>query len=1057
MAGIFGSSTATPPSITPRVQTSVQGRPRNIGAGLNRFAGNVIWYGDFKSTPASSGGKGAGGSGKGSTGSYTYSVSFMVSFGEPLAAFNTVFNGNQIDFLVPPSAQVLADLQTLGITPSYGNSYGATFLLGDYAQNPWSYLVSAHPSQALAYRGEALMALANLGLGNSPSLPNFTIEGLWPINSDIPALGPDANPADWVTAFLTNPDWGAGFPQALLGSMAAYQSWARATGMLISPVLTDQTSGNSHLGDIMKGTVADFRWSSGLLTVVPYGDTPVTGNGYTFTPATTPIYDIMPTDYLENQGNLGSASGKSKIAISRKDPAQVTSRVQVEYLDRSNLYNPVTIYDSDDASIIATNRLRLSDLRAHHFFCLGSAASMSAALQMHREKVVTTYQFTLSADFILPDVLDILTLTEPRLVLVKQPVRILEIVENSDHTLTFTCEEFLGSVAAPLYARQMSLGAARNNNVDPGQINPPIIFEPTDELGNGLEVWAAVSGQNTALWGGCNVWASYDPNGSFAQIGTINGPARMGLATSTLPTVAANVAGQTIDNTNTLAVSLVESAGALASGSNVDMTGLNTACYVDGEIIAYQNATLTGAYAYSLAPLVRGAFGSPISAHAVGAAFARLDNTIFKFSYPQARIGQTIYLKFQSFNIYGGGLQDLSTLGQVPYIITGAALASPLPNISNLRAYFEAGVMKVFWDEIEDFRPAQYEIRKGSTWASALKVVTQAHPPFIAFGDDNFWVSAVSQPVSGLTVYSETPQSITIAGALLSQNIVQSYDEQALGWGGVMSNGVATQGVNPTAFLRLGGSGNILTDADVLHTPDVLNYGGVIASGTYEISPAHWIDVGYVAECLVGASYVGTGGPVGQDILAVADFLGMPDVLGGMSAALVDVHVEISIAQSNSNDVFALPDAFNTGDPSNDVFAGSQSFSPWQKFVPGVYVGRVFKFRVVLTSIDGQAIAYCLAFSYQVTVPARTDNYMQQAIPNTGLTITFKPDGAAAAGAFNGGPNNHATPAVSVDGQFQTGDTYQITGLSLSQLTIVFYDNTGTAVARTADIHVQGY
>lgn len=388
-------------------------------------------------------------------------------------------------------------------------------------------------------------------------------------------------------------------------------------------------------------------------------------------------------------------------------------------------------------------------------------------------------------------------------------------------------------------------------------------------------------------------------------------------------------------------------------------------------------------------------------------------------------------------------------------VIVGAGF--PLGNITNLRAYFEAGVMKVFWDEIIDFRPVEYEIRKGSSWNAALFVVRQAHPPFIAFGDDTFWVSAVSQPVPGVTVYSATPSSIVITGALLSQNIVRSYDEQALGWGGIMSNGVATQGVNPTAFLRLGGAGNILTDADVLNTPDVLNYGGVIASGTYEIDPTHWVDVGYVGECLIGATCVGTGGPVGQDILSVTDFLNLPDVLGGMSAVFVDVHAEIAIAQSDSNDVFALPDAFNTGDPSNDVFAGSTSFSPWQKFVPGVYVGQVFKFRVVLTTFDGQTIAYCLGFSFQVTVPARTDNYMQQAVPNTGLTITFKPDGATAAGAFNGGPNGHNLPAVSVDGQFQTGDTYQITGLSLSQLTITFYDNTNTAVARTADIHVQGY
>jgi hypothetical protein len=672
MAGIFGGSsgTGTKPSINPRIQTSVQGRPRAIGAGLNRFAGNVIWNGDFKSTPASQGGKGAGGSGKGSSGSYTYSVSFIVSFGETLAQFNTLFNGNQIDFMVSPSAQVLADLAALGITPTYGNTYGGTYLLGDYAQAAWSYLTSAHPSQALAYRGEAIACFANLGLGSSPSLPNFTLEGLWPINTDVPALGPDANPADWVTSFLSNGDWGAGFPVALLGDLTAYRTWCRATGLMISPVLTDHSAANSHLSDIMKGTIADFRWSSGLLTIVPYGDTAVTGNGYTFTPATTPIYAVGPADYLENQGSLGSASGKSSVAVSRKDPAQILNRVQVEYLDRSNLYNPTVLYDSDDASIIASKRLRLSDLRAHHFFCLGGAASMSAALQLHREKVVATYQFTLPATFILVDPLDILTITEPNLGLVAQPVRVIEIVENSDHTLTLTAEEFLGTVSSPLYARQMSLGAARNNNVTAGNVNAPILFEPTSKQSYAAEVWGAVSGSNPALYGGCEVWVSYD-NATYTLETIIPGVGRTGSLTGTLPLVARDPSGTTPDNSNTLAVDLTESAGALASGSAADLAALNTVCYVDGEIIAYQTATLSSAYHYNVTTLLRGVFGTPISQHVAGGRFARLDGTLFKIPYTPDRIGATLYLKFLSFNIYGAGKQSLGAVSPYTYTIIG--------------------------------------------------------------------------------------------------------------------------------------------------------------------------------------------------------------------------------------------------------------------------------------------------------------------------------------------------------------------------------------------------
>ena len=1032
MAGILGISTAAGPSPNPRGQSSVQGRPINIGAGLNRVAANLIWYGDFKATPDSSGsgGKGAGGGGKGS-GSYDYSASFLLSMGQAIVQVNTVFNGNAIDFLVAPSAQVLADLAELGIVPTYGNTYGATFIYGTYPQTAWSFLTSNHPSQALGYQGESLAGFANMGLGTSPALPNFTFELLWALNSDIPAVGPDANPADWTNSFLTNPDWGVGFPTALLGDLTAYKTWCRATGMLISPVLSDQVSANSHLGDIMKGTIADFRWSSGLLTIIPYADAPITGNGYTFTPAVTPIYNILPTDFLENQGSLGNASGRSKVAVSRKDPAQILNRVQVEYLDRSNLYNPVTIYDSDDASIIASNRLRLSDLRSHHFFCLGAAASMSAAMQMRREKVVTTYQFTLPATFILVDVLDILTLTEPNLGLAAQPVRIIEIVENDDHSLTFTAEEFLGSVPAPLYPRQMSLGSARNNNAAPGSVNVPIFFEPTDAYAGGLEICAAVSGQNPELWGGCNVLVAYGGTGDFKLQGVIHGPARMGVLTALLPSIAAASAGQTIDNTNTLAVDLTESAGELSSGSLTDMTGLNTAAYVDGEIISYQTATLTAANKYSLAPMVRGAYDTPIGSHAVGSVFARLDDAIFKLPYTQDRIGATLYIKLQSFNIYGGGLEDLSTLSPFTYVITGAALASPLPNVSNLRTAFQSGRSALLWDEVSDFRTVRYEVRKGDTWITANSLGTVAHPPFNTPGDGTYWVAAVSQPAAGLMVYSETPQSLTIAGSVLVANVVAVVDEAVSGW---------------TGSLSPAGQGMIAADTFQTTSTGVVTY--------YEIPAGHYFNVLKPTPISFNVEWKVVGVPDNDNVLTIADFLNDPDILQSSATQFVTGWVEIALAQSGSNDAFALPDAFAPA----DIFAGTIAWGPYQKYSPGDYVGQFAKLRLAIISNDAATTAAATVFKITADVPDRDDHLTDYALPSGGATIQFTPDGTSTAVPFNGGPGGApgSLPGIQVTWNQTVGDVLSVTGKTTAHATIQIL-NGGVGVARTIDAIIQGW
>ena len=1036
MGGLFGKgkrvNQQTPIATNLRVQTSVQGRPLAIGAGQNRASGNVVWYGDFRAAQAKAqGGKGGGGSGKGASGQYNYYASFIVSLGQgPISAFQSVYNGNEIDFLVPPTAQVLADLAALGITPTYGNTYGATFILGDYVQAPWSYLTTSHPGQALAYRGEALFAVANMGLGSSPTLPNFSYEVLWGLNSDIPALGPDANPADWVTSFLTDPDWGIGFPAGLLGPLDQYRSWARATGMLVSPVLTDQTAANSHLKDLMQGTVAEFRWSGGLLDIVPYGEHAVTGNGYTYTPDVTPVYDLT-LDHLM----AVETDPVTPVKTSRKDPSTILNKVQVEYLDRSNLYNPVTIYDADDPAIVAAGRERLSDLRALHYFCLGSAASLSASLQLRREKVANTYSFQLPAQFELLDALDIVTLTVPGTALQRRAVRITEIDEQEDRSLVFTAEEFLGTVGAPLYGRQASLGSARNNNQDPGGINPPLIFEPTDELGGGLEIWGAVAGADLAIWGGCFVWACYEADGTYQLVGEILGASRMGTLTAPLPAVTLNVAGATIDNANTLAVDLTASLGSLLGGSQGDMLAANTRCYVDGEVVAYQNATLTGANAYSLAPLLRGAYGSTIASHAAGTSFARLDDRIFALAYTQDRIGATVYLKFQSFNVYGGGLQDLSDLSPYTYVITGAALASPLPSVANIRTVFDSGFQRLYWDEINDFRTGiRYKIRKGASWTSALEIADVAHPGFVLFGNDTFWVAGYCQPAPGLVVYSETPVSITIAGNMLVQNIIRTSDQKAEGWPGTFT-GCGKEGLDPNAIIRLTGAGDFLSNPNILNTPDILNYGGVIASGTYEISAADIVDVGYVANCPINVSWVGTGAPVGQDILSVTDFLALPDVLGSSSSAFVDVHVEIAV----------------------DANPSTGAFGAWQKFVPGVYTGRRFKFRLVLSTIDAQSIAYALSFSFQVTVPARLDHYQGLAVPPGGLAIVFQPDGAAVSSPFNGGPDGQALPFYNINWPNSTGDTYTITAFTTAGLTVNFFDNAGNPVARTASLTLEGY
>jgi hypothetical protein len=245
--------------------------------------------------------------------------------------------------------------------------------------------------------------------------------------------------------------------------------------------------------------------------------------------------------------------------------------------------------------------------------------------------------------------------------------------------------------------------------------------------------------------------------------------------------------------------------------------------------------------------------------------------------------------------------------------------------------------------------------------------------------------------------------------------------------------------VNVTAGVALG-------DTIVFSTPDILDFGGII-TGTpvyYTTPESHIVNAGSVVQASVNASTQINGVPVGQNILADGNVLQDGDILGSASTQFVDGWIEISVSQDGT------------------TWAG------WQKFVPGVFAGMAWNFRLALQSNDPNTIAYALAFNFQVQLPARIDHYQNLTVPGSsgGLTITFQRDGTTTPAPFNGGPGLNDVPYYSVSWQAQAGDTYTITnadgvngglGPSPAHLIVKFF-NSGTQVGRSGvNIAVEGY
>lgn len=194
---------------------------------------------------------------------------------------------------------------------------------------------------------------------------------------------------------------------------------------------------------------------------------------------------------------------------------------------------------------------------------------------------------------------------------------------------------------------------------------------PPDGSGSGAngnsQLWFAISGGRNGVadpnWGGCDIYLSFDNTTYGKPIGTIQGPSRQGVLTAPL----ASYGGANPDTGDTLAVDLAMSDRALPTASDADGAASRSLCYVDGELIAYGGIAPVGTTGYHLTDLYRGLFGTTAGAHLSGTAFAFLGDLLFKCNLPAEYVGQPLYFKFRSFNIYGNGLADLSGLTPVTF------------------------------------------------------------------------------------------------------------------------------------------------------------------------------------------------------------------------------------------------------------------------------------------------------------------------------------------------------------------------------------------------------
>lgn len=661
--------------------TSVYGKPIALIYGVTRASGNLLFYGNFSATGGGSGGGKGGifGTGK-SASQYDYHATFGLAICEgPINGIKTLYQDKAV----------------------YSFPVGAYSLFsGTFPQTPfgtaisWSYINAAGStisgsSTGLGYNGIAYVVGNNADLGGQAVLPNqqFEVQGLGSTSgigsTSVPA---DADPSFVLTDVLTNVNHGLGLSTARLGSVTNWQNYCFATGLFVSPWYDTQRTAADIIDELGIATNSAPIWASGQLSMVPYGDQTLTANGKTYTPPSA-LYSLGDGDFIKSPQSGGNLSGGASgpVVMERKRASDKINAVKLEFIDRTNNYAPAVAY-ANDQDLIDRYGLRSNGSKQLHLFALSSAANISAQLQLRRSaRISNTFFFDLDERYILLDVMDIVQISDSNLGLVNQAVRITQIQENDNNTLSITAEEYLGTLGAPVFNFATGAGFNQNPGAIAVSVNTPIIFEPPFSLlsntgtvnTSACQIWIAASG-NSPLWGGCFVWISLDGT-NFTQKGTINSPARMGTISADLATFG----GTNPDTINTLSVDLTESAGTLTSGTAADAAAGNLLCIVDSELISFQTAALVSGNKYNLTTLYRGLYGSTIMGHASGAPFARLDDSVFKIDLPAQYVNQALFVVLQSFNVYGTGIQTLASCTIYEFVPAGVAMLHPLGQALN--------------------------------------------------------------------------------------------------------------------------------------------------------------------------------------------------------------------------------------------------------------------------------------------------------------------------------------------------------------------------------------
>jgi hypothetical protein len=229
--------------------------------------------------------------------------------------------------------------------------------------------------------------------------------------------------------------------------------------------------------------------------------------------------------------------------------------------------------------------------------------------------------------------------------------------------------------------------------------------------------------------------------------------------------------------------------------------------------------------------------------------------------------------------------------------------------------------------------------------------------------------------------------------------------------------------------LTLAGTGTLdsMPDVDLIPNFDIL--GDVESSGSYSFT--NTLDLG-ASFAMDVKRYFATRGYYPSDL--IDSRLALVDDWSDWDGGVIDA-VNAKLLLRRTDD-----------DPT-----GSPTWSGWQEFVNGTFIGRAFQFKAELTTSNASQNILIDQLGYEATFQRRTDQSVASISSGAGAkAVTFDKAFYTLGGT--------ALPSIGITAQnMQSGDYYTVTGISGTGFTVTFYNSSNAAVSRNFTYAASGY